>query len=403
MKNLKVFATLIIVGVTLPLFFSIQAVGALTQPTNVLILQLGDEETLDDETSLLTTNINLFNENEIELSNERVDQYWDAQERYGYLNNKPLVCFPAEHFAEISTPQKINFDVMKIDILEFNSKFVHELNAQIIIIVSHGNENGLYDENSEVSWDKTNVILSSKSDSYNIISACYSSKAMQSADNIVGFESEIDYEIAAYLSLGIVFMKFGIENMENTFLNMMIDRYFLIQDDPSLIKTLGGVHPAEMMEAIVMFAIAIFVLVAGLDIVFGDMITIFSDVIGKVGVVMTAFSVLRAIFVLHDASGITVSGCLALLTVSLTICKIIVYLMYRNCIVRAAKTAAIVGCTAGPGIIVTIYKILSALSKLNTIITLFSYAFDDLQGDSDIYPVLAEKNSQVRYLVDRIF
>ena len=126
----------------------------------------------------------------------------------------------------------LDINVIQISVENLENGILESYKAQVLIIIGHGNEEGLKGENDKILWDDVEKIITDNSAKYSIIASCFSERATKDLPNAIGFPNIIDGIVAANIVSAILFKMLEETTLMKNCLDNALKRYMYININP---------------------------------------------------------------------------------------------------------------------------------------------------------------------------
>ena len=250
MKKIKCVATSLVFIVVM----SNIVVGASaifnTSQLDILIVQVGQDDILEETCSVLIAEIQNRNL-------EKKTQYEQAIMEMSEIPDFPTLTSKVNLQKLANENHILTIKQVVVSISELEDGILEKYQMAVLILVGHGTPDGLSDEKEIMTWAFVQKVIEEKDAAITFIASCYSEIAAQNSDKVYGFTQEIDFEVAAYVILYLLFGAFGENSLSDTYYNKALDRFFLLLENPELNQYLGFVFWNLSFDEAIFGAIAI--------------------------------------------------------------------------------------------------------------------------------------------------
>ncbi len=138
----------------------------------------------------------------------------------------------------------LNVEYIQVSITELENGILDNYFTTILIIVGHGTPDGISDKNDEMAWDSVHDLIEDEKAELSIIASCFSEKATQELKSVYGFAEEIDFEVASFIALTMIFRAIGEKQLGDQYYSLALIRFLNVLSNPECGKNLG-IGPME--------------------------------------------------------------------------------------------------------------------------------------------------------------
>ncbi len=254
-KKIRIFAIAIIfLLMTTSIVSIVNAFVPTTYYSDVLLVQIGEDPTIEETTQIIIDNLNDRNERLLEEPEKRKDRVC-IQNIYGMFVTISEIKISQPNIYE---SRILDINVIQISVESLKKDILENYETQVLIIVGHGSEEGLKDEKDEMLWDDVGKIITNNSAKYSIIASCFSERGTKDLPNALGFPNIIDGIVAANIVSAILFKMLGETTLMENSLYDAFERCLYININPNSAQILYF-SDVEIGYYIVTFTILILV------------------------------------------------------------------------------------------------------------------------------------------------
>ncbi len=94
-----------------------------------------------------------------------------------------------------------------------------------------------------MTWDAVQEVIEEENARLTFIASCFGGKATQDLNNAYGFAEDVDYRVATYVILDLLFNSLGESSVGDTYYNLALNRFFFVLSNPEsggYLKIIGG-------------------------------------------------------------------------------------------------------------------------------------------------------------------
>jgi hypothetical protein len=190
-SRLKVITSGVILIVVLSfvsLLSSAQSVSAMPVQRDVLLVTLGNEEAPRKTSEIIKTFLNEIKDGVMSSGNYNTALGW----KNNYFVSESIHC--TQSIQKETQKSKLTTSTVQTSISSFDND-IARFRASIVIVVGHGSESGIADESgsgNQMAWSDVIASTTKVQSQLTILACCFSSNAVSSGSNIVGFNGAID-------------------------------------------------------------------------------------------------------------------------------------------------------------------------------------------------------------------
>lgn len=241
-----------------------------TSYSDILLVQIGQDKVLDETCSVIVEEIQNRNTN-------KEAQYRQAIEEIGELPTFPTLLIEVDLQNVADKNHILTIKRIQVSLSELEEGILEKYKTVVLIIVGHGTQDGLSDKKNIMPWEVVQEVIEDKKAELTFIASCFGGKATHDVNNAYGFVGVVDFQVASYVALSILFDAMGESSLSEVYYNLAISRFFLLVFNPEYGKYLrivggggggggGGYTPylsdieltAIIMEFVVLFMAVMF-------------------------------------------------------------------------------------------------------------------------------------------------
>ena len=232
MKIMRKLALGILGIVVLSLFAQISILASQPTYSDVMIVQVGGDNVLSEAGDIMVDSFSNRNE--------------DYELMYKNAVNNMQIDLPSTTISS-----KVNLDqlarknhllstnYLETTISELENGILNEYSFTILIVIGHGNPTGLIDGNNQMIWEDVNSLVNEENAYFSILASCYSNQAAIRNERVYGFSGEIDYQLAAFTSLALIYRGMGETTQYQQAFAQLFDRGMALFENPELTEALA--------------------------------------------------------------------------------------------------------------------------------------------------------------------
>ncbi|MHA1919948.1 MAG: hypothetical protein ACTSWX_09405 [Promethearchaeota archaeon] len=132
---------------------------------------------------------------------------------------------------------------IQVSLSELEEGILEKYKTAVLIIVGHGTQDGLSDKKNIMPWEVVQEVIEDKKAELTFIASCFGAKATHDVNNAYGFVGEVDFQVASYVALSILFDAMGESSLSKVYYNLAISRFFLLAFNPEYgkyLRIVGG-------------------------------------------------------------------------------------------------------------------------------------------------------------------
>jgi len=208
--------------------------------SDILVLQVGDDDDLDETSELIVKNL--------ERRNKLIAQEEEHEEQQKFNQLDLLYSTSNIDVGKLTwtanRPILLDIDVLEVSVKDLENGILDKYQTKVLIIVGHGTPEGLEDKNNNMNWDKVEDLLNKNSASFSILASCYSASIIKNVPNAFGFPNIIDGIIAAHITSALILKMLDEVSLANELMDLALNRFIELQINPELLMPLRFINPA---------------------------------------------------------------------------------------------------------------------------------------------------------------